>query len=77
MTAGMLARRLGYLTDDAIRGVTQTVLSIALPCLTIYNMRREFCLAPVLSASISRSFSGIAIIPLPRCCACFSSLSPR
>ena len=42
MMAGVLARRLGYLTDSAIRGVTQMVLNIALPCLTIYNMQREF-----------------------------------
>ncbi len=42
MVAGVLSRRLGYLTDDAIHGVTRMVLNIALPCLTIYNMQREF-----------------------------------
>ena len=42
MLAGVLSRRLGYLTDVVIRGVTQMVLNIALPCLTLYNMQREF-----------------------------------
>ena len=42
MVAGVLSRRLGYLTDDAIHGVTRMVLNIALPCLTIYNKQREF-----------------------------------
>ena len=42
MMAGVLSRRLGYLTDTVIRGMTQMVLNVALPCLTIYNMQREF-----------------------------------
>ena len=42
MMAGVLSRRLGYLNDTVIRGMTQMVLNVALPCLTIYNMQREF-----------------------------------
>ena len=39
---GALARRLRYLTDETIRGITQLVVNITLPCLTIANMQRPF-----------------------------------
>ena len=40
--AGMLARFLGYLSDEVIHGLTDLVLSISLPCLLLYNMQRPF-----------------------------------
>lgn len=39
---GMLCRKLGYFTDETIRGTTQIVVNITLPCLTVYNMQRPF-----------------------------------
>lgn len=37
---GVLCRRLGYFTDETIRGVTQLVVNVTLPVLTVYNMQR-------------------------------------
>ncbi len=42
--AGVLCRRLGYFTDETIRGTTQLVVNITLPCLTISNMQRPFAM---------------------------------
>ena len=39
---GVLCRRLGYFTDETIRGVTQLVVNVTLPVLTVYNMQRPF-----------------------------------
>ena len=39
---GLLCRRLGYFTDETIRGVTQIVVNITVPALTISNMQRPF-----------------------------------
>ena len=39
---GTLCRRLGYLTDSVIHGITEIVINVALPALTLYNMQREF-----------------------------------
>ena len=39
---GALCRRLRYFTDETIRGVTQLVVNITLPVLTVYNMQRSF-----------------------------------
>lgn len=39
---GVLCRKLGYFTDEAIHGITQLVVNVAVPCLTISNMQREF-----------------------------------
>ena len=38
---GVLCRRLGYFTDETIRGVTQLVVNVTLPVLTVYNMQRH------------------------------------
>lgn len=39
---GAVCRKLGYFTDEAIHGITQLVVNVAVPCLTISNMQREF-----------------------------------
>lgn len=39
---GLLCRRLGYFTDETIRGVTQIVINVAVPALTISSMQRPF-----------------------------------
>lgn len=39
---GALCRRLGFFTDETIRGTTQIVVNVTLPCLTVYNMQRPF-----------------------------------
>ena len=39
---GALCRRLRYFTDETIHGVTQLVVNITLPVLTVYNMQRPF-----------------------------------
>ena len=39
---GALCRRLGYFADETIRGMTQLVVNITLPCMTVMNMQREF-----------------------------------
>lgn len=39
---GIACRKLGYFTDAVIHGVTQLVVNVAVPCLTISNMQREF-----------------------------------
>ena len=39
---GALCRRLAYFTDETIRGTTQIVVNVTLPCLTVYNMQRPF-----------------------------------
>ena len=42
MFTGILGRRLGYLTNEAIRGITRFVINITLPCLLLTNMQRPF-----------------------------------
>ena len=39
---GVGCRKLGYFTDETIRGVTQLVINITVPALTISNMQRPF-----------------------------------
>ncbi len=39
---GVVCRKLGYFNDATIHGVTQLVVNITLPCVTIYNMQRPF-----------------------------------
>lgn len=41
---GVLCRRLGYFTDETIRGTTQLIVNVTLPCLTISNMQRPFAM---------------------------------
>lgn len=39
---GAVCRELGYLTDETIHGISQLVVNITLPCLTIANMQKPF-----------------------------------
>lgn len=39
---GLLCRKLRYFTDETIRGITQIVVNITVPALTISNMQRPF-----------------------------------
>jgi len=39
---GVFCRRRGFFTDEVIRGVTQLVVNITVPCLMIANMQRPF-----------------------------------
>lgn len=39
---GAASRRLGYLNDETIKGVTKLVVNITVPCLMIANMQRPF-----------------------------------
>ena len=39
---GAICRRLGYLTDETIRGMTQLLVNVTLPCTTLVNMQRPF-----------------------------------
>ena len=39
---GLLCRKLGYFTDETIRGITQIVINIAVPALTVSSMQRPF-----------------------------------
>ena len=40
--AGVICRKLGYLNDACIHGMTQLVVNVTLPCTTIVNMQRPF-----------------------------------
>lgn len=39
---GTASRKLGYLNDETIKGVTKLVVNITVPCLMIANMQRPF-----------------------------------
>ncbi|MBR5287402.1 MAG: AEC family transporter [Clostridia bacterium] len=39
---GVFCRKRGFFTDEVIRGVTQLVVNITVPCLMIANMQRPF-----------------------------------
>lgn len=39
---GLFCRKMNYFTPETVRGVTQIVVNIALPCLTISTMQRPF-----------------------------------
>lgn len=63
--AGALCRRLGYFTDETIRGTTQLVVNVTLPCLTIYNMQRPFAMEVLqnflLTLALSLAFMLLAL----------------
>ncbi len=42
LLVGVLCRTLRFFTDETIHGVTQLVINVTLPALTICNMEREF-----------------------------------
>lgn len=46
---GALCRKLGYFTDETIRGVTQIVVNITVPALAISNMQRPFAASVLIN----------------------------
>jgi len=63
---GTACRKLGYLTDETIRGVTQLVINITVPALTISNMQRPFDMGVLKGFAITMilTFSIIVIAVL-------------
>lgn len=59
---GVLCRRLGYFTDETIRGVTQIVIHITLPCLTVYNMQRPFAMDVLRNFLLTFALAAAAIL---------------
>lgn len=59
---GMLCRRLRYFTDETIRGVTQLVVNITLPVLTVYNMQRPFEMRVLVNFLLTLGISLLAIL---------------
>lgn len=63
--AGAACRRLGYFTDECIRGMTQMVLNIALPCMTIANMQRPFSADILVNFAVALGLScGIILVSM-------------
>jgi len=58
---GVFCRRRGFFTDEVIRGVTQLVVNITVPCLMIANMQRPFD-AAVLANFTLTALLGCALI---------------
>lgn len=59
---GALCRKLGYYTDETIRGTTQIVVNVTLPCLTFYNMQRPFESQVLFNFLITLALSGVLIL---------------
>ena len=59
---GALCRRLRYFTDETIRGVTQLVVNITLPVLTVYNMQRPFETRVLIDFLLTLGLSTVAIL---------------
>lgn len=59
---GVLCRRLGYFTDETIRGVTQLVVNVTLPVLTVYNMQRPFDVRVLMNFLLTLLISLAAIL---------------
>ncbi len=59
---GVLCRRLGYFTDETIRGVTQLVVNVTLPVLTVYNMQRPFDMHVMMNFLLTLLLSLAAIL---------------
>ena len=59
---GALCRRLRYFTDETIRGVTQLVVNITLPVLTVYNMQRPFETRVLINFLLTLGLSTVAIL---------------
>lgn len=60
--AGMLCRKLNYLTDETILGVTQIVVNVTLPCLTVSNMQRPFSTDVLVNFLLTLALSIAAIL---------------
>ncbi len=59
---GALCRRLRYFTDETIRGTTQLVVHVTLPCLTVYNMQRPFSMDVLVNFLITLGLSSVVIL---------------
>lgn len=59
---GALCRRLGYFTDETIRGATQLVVNVTLPCLTISNMQRPFAMDVLQNFLLTLGLSAVFIV---------------
>ena len=59
---GALCRRLNFFTDETIRGTTQIVVNITLPCLTISNMQRDFSMDVLRNFLITLGLSMMLIL---------------
>ena len=59
---GMLCRRLKIMNDATIAGTTALVLQITLPCLTLYNMQREFSMEMLLGFLFAMLLGVITIL---------------
>ena len=55
---GALCRKLRFFTDETIRGVTQLVVNITLPVLTVYNMQRPFETRVLINFLLTRGLAG-------------------
>lgn len=59
---GALCRKLRFFTDETIRGVTQLVVNITLPVLTVYNMQRPFETRVLINFLLTLGLSIVAIL---------------
>ena len=59
---GALCRRLSYFTDETIRGTTQIVVNITLPCLTLSNMQRPFAADVLINFLLTLALSTAVIL---------------
>lgn len=59
---GALCRKLHFFTDETIRGVTQLVVNITLPVLTVYNMQRPFETRVLINFLLTLGLSIVAIL---------------
>lgn len=59
---GALCRRLGYFTDETIRGTTQLIVNVTLPCLTVANMQRPFSVDILINFLITLALSVLVIL---------------
>ncbi|MBR5225995.1 MAG: AEC family transporter [Clostridia bacterium] len=50
---GVFCRRRSFFTDEVIRGVTQLVVNVTVPCLMITNMQRPFDAAVLVNFTIT------------------------
>ena len=59
---GALCRKLRFFTDETILGVTQLVVNITLPVLTVYNMQRPFETRVLINFLLTLGLSIVAIL---------------
>ena len=62
VVVGVLCRKLGYFNDPTIHGVTQLVVNVTLPCLTISNMQRPFETQVLLNFLLTLALSSAFIL---------------